>query len=371
MFFDMPLNSVPCTLNAEEFHRKRHALERTSVADFALWGGLVPAGVGAMAELAECGVIGFKAFMANSGLPEFPRADDLTLYEGMREASRLGLPVAVHAETEELTSQLSRRKIDAGRTSARDYLDSRPVLAEVEAIQRAALMAQETGAKLQIVHVSSGRGVAAALEARAKGVDITIETCAHYLHFTEDDVERIGAAAKCAPPLRSAAERESLWKHVMAGNVDVVASDHSPAPPSMKMGENFFAIWGGIAGVQSTLAVLLEDGYRTRGLALEAIVRLCAEYPARRFRLESKGSLKVGADADLCLVDLKAGYTLGEEHLFQRHKISPYLGTKFRGAVRRTMVRGHTVFADGIPTGSASGRLVRPANTYATSRIHT
>ena len=199
MFFDMPLNSVPCTLNAEEFHRKRHALERTSVADFALWGGLVPGGVGAMAELADCGVIGFKAFMANSGLPELSRADDLTLYEGMREASRLGLPVAVHAETEELTYQLSRRKIDAGCTSARDYLDSRPVLAEVEAIQRAALMAQETGAKLQIVHVSSGRGVAAAVEARAKGVDITIETCAHYLHFTEDDVERIGAAAKCAP----------------------------------------------------------------------------------------------------------------------------------------------------------------------------
>src|ERR1700691_3159187 len=182
--------------------------------------------------------------MCDSGLPEFPRADDLTLFEGMREAARLGLPVAVHAESQEITQGLARRITNG---SVAQFLASRPVIAELEAIQRATLLAREAGAKLHIVHVSSGRGVALAAEARAQGVDVSIETCPHYLFFTEEDVERLGAVAKCAPPLRAAAERESLWNHLLAGHVDVVASDHSPALPSMKDGADFFSIWGGIA----------------------------------------------------------------------------------------------------------------------------
>src|SRR5437763_12769351 len=120
-FFDMPLNSLPCTVGAREFHMKRAALEQASVADFALWGGIVPGNRDALAELAASGVIGFKAFMTDSGLPEFPRADDLTLYEGLREAARLGLPVAVHAENHELVSGLARRAQEVGRTGIRDY----------------------------------------------------------------------------------------------------------------------------------------------------------------------------------------------------------------------------------------------------------
>src|SRR2546430_7959811 len=181
MFIDMPLNSSPCTVSAAGFDRKRAALEAASITDFALWGGIVPGNRPALAELAERGVAGFKAFMCDSGLPEFPRADDLTLYEGMREAARLGRPVAVHAENHELVSGLARRAQEAGRTGVRDYLASRPVAAEGEAIQRALLLAEESGAKLHIVHVSSGRGVMAALEGRRRGVDVSIETCAHYL----------------------------------------------------------------------------------------------------------------------------------------------------------------------------------------------
>jgi allantoinase len=148
-----------------------------------------------MAELASRGVVGFKAFMCDSGLPEFPRADDLTLLEGLREAARLGLPIAVHAESEELTQALRRRMVDEGRSSIRDFLASRPVVAEIEAIQRATLLAGEAGAKLHIVHISTGRGVVAAAEARARGVDVSIETCPHYLFFTEEDLERLGAVA--------------------------------------------------------------------------------------------------------------------------------------------------------------------------------
>src|SRR6185295_710602 len=204
-FFDMPLNSTPCTVNAREVDRKRAALEASSITDFGLWGGLVPGSVGDMADMAARGVVGFKAFMSSSGLPEFPRADDVTLFDGLCEAARLGLPVAVHAESEELTRGLAERI--TART-VRAFLDSRPVVAELEAIQRALLLAREAHAPLHIVHVSSGRGVAMAAEARAHGVDVSIETCPHYLFFTDEDLERLGVVAKCAPPLRSAADGE-------------------------------------------------------------------------------------------------------------------------------------------------------------------
>jgi allantoinase len=356
LFFDMPLNSTPCTLNAREVDRKGAALEASSITDFAIWGGLVPGSVANMADMAARGVIGFKAFMSNSGLPEFPRADDVTLFDGLREAARLGLPVAVHAENEELTRGLAERI--TART-ARAFLDSRPVVAELDAIQRALLLAREARAQLHIVHVSSGRGVAMAAEARAHGVDVSIETCPHYLFFTDEDVERLGAVAKCAPPLRPSVEREALWDQLLRGHVDIVASDHSPAPPSMKSGDVVSA-WGGIAGVQSTLAVLLDRGWHARRLPLERITALVAAEPARRFRIAGKGSLQPGHDADIVLVDLDARFTLTADHLHQRHKMSPYLGSSFRGAVRRTIRRGETIFMDGQITASTGGRLVRP-----------
>jgi allantoinase len=356
LFFDMPLNSTPCTVNAGAFDRKLAALEAASITDFGLWGGLIPGSVAEMAELAARGVVGYKAFMCSSGLPEFPRADDATLIDGMREAARLDLPIAVHAESDELTRTLAARA--SGRT-VRDFLASRPVIAEVEAIQRALLFARETGARLHIVHVSSGRGVAAAAEAHAAGVDVSIETCPHYLYFTEEDVERLGAVAKCAPPLRAREERDALWNELIGGRVDIVASDHSPAEPVLKSGD-FLSAWGGIAGVQSTLAVMLDRGHHERALRVERIASLLAETPARRFRIPRKGSLTPEHDADLVLIDPAASFTLSEDQLHQRHKTSPYLGASFRGTVRRTIRRGETIFADGRITAGTGGRLVRP-----------
>lgn len=360
LFFDMPLNSTPCTINAREFDRKCAALKAASVTDFALWGGLVPGNVGDMHDLGARGVVGFKAFLCDSGLPEFARADDLTLFEGLREAARLGLPVAVHAESHEITAALARRALDKGRSQVRDFLASRPVLAELEAIQRATFLAGEARAKLHIVHVSSGRGVALAAEARARGVDVSIETCPHYLFFTEEDVERLGAIAKCAPPLRSRDEQAGLWDRLLSGTVDIVASDHSPSPPEMKSGD-FFRAWGGIAGVQSTLAVLLEQGHHQRGLPLERIAALLAATPAQRFRIANKGSITPGNDADLALVDLGRTFTLHPGALQQRHRISPYIGSEFRGALVRTIRRGETIFMEGAVTAQTMGELVRPS----------
>jgi allantoinase len=354
LFFDMPLNSTPCTVTARDVEIKRRALEAASITDFAVWGGLVPGSVEAMADMAAAGVIGFKAFMCSSGLPEFPRADDGTLYEGMREAARLNLPVAVHAESEELTSSLARRMTGRG---VRDFLCSRPVIAELDAIQRALLFAEEIGARLHIVHISSGRGVAMAAAAQARGVDVSIETCPHYLFFTEEDAERLGTVAKCAPPLRPSEDQQRLWTELVSGHVDIVASDHSPTEPGMKAGD-FVSAWGGIAGVQSTLAVLLDRGHHERLLPLERIAALLAGTPADRFRIAGKGTLAEGLDADVALVDVGESFTLEAGDLHQRHKMTPYLGASFRGRVKRTIRRGETIFADGRITAQTKGRFV-------------
>ncbi len=371
LFFDMPLNSSPCTVNARHFDQKRTALESASITDFALWGGLIPGNIADLAELADRGVVGFKAFLCDSGLPEFPRADDLTLYEGMRQAASLGLPVAVHAESEEITKRLSKRIAEAGRArSDRNdiaaFLESRPVIAEVEAISRAGVLARETGCRLHIVHISSGKGVAAALEARSLGADISLETCPHYLLFTEDDLLRIGALAKCAPPLRKSAERDSLWASVLRGEVDVIGSDHSPCPPEMKQRENFFEVWGGIAGVQWTLPALIDKGLDPIRLAA-----LTSSNGARRFGIDRRGAIEPGAIADLALIDLNASHTVREESLFQRHRITPYLGMKLRGVVRKTLRRGEMIYSDGAITALTPGVLIKPTRKEnATSGTH-
>jgi allantoinase len=237
---EMPLNAHPPTLDAESFDLKRAAAEASSVVDFAFWGGLVPGNIEQMDELAARGVIGFKAFMSASGIEDFSASDDLTLHEGMKRAAKLDRIVAVHAENDAITHALAERAIAAGRTGVRDYLASRPIIAELEAISRAILFAEETGCALHIVHVSTGRGVTLVAGARARGVNVSCETCPHYLVFTEEDVEAIGALAKCAPPIRDAAEREALWSYLADGTLPMVASDHSPAPASMKTGDDFF-----------------------------------------------------------------------------------------------------------------------------------
>jgi allantoinase len=263
---DMPLNALPPTLDRAGLDAKVAAARGAAHVDVALWGGLVPGDMDRLDELAALGVVGFKAFMSATGTPEFERADDLTLLDGMARAARLGLPVAVHAESDAITAGLAARAPAAGRTTMRDYLASRPVVAEVEAIGRAVALAEETGCALHVVHVSSGRGVAAISRARARGVDVTCETCPHFLVLDEDDAAALGAVAKCAPPLRPRAEADALWTQLAGGEIDLVASDHSPAPPALRAGEDMFAAWGGIAGAQLLLALVWSEGAAARGL---------------------------------------------------------------------------------------------------------
>jgi allantoinase len=359
---DMPLNSLPVTTTAGAFDRKREAAEAASHVDFGLWAGLVPGNAADLEPLARRGALGFKAFLCDSGIAEFPAADDLTLAEGMRRCAALDAIVLVHAESSAIVAGLTRRAAEAGRTSARDFAAARPALAELEAINRALFLAGETGCAVHVVHVSTARGVELVERARAAGVDATCETCPHYLLLTADDAERLGAVAKCAPPLRSAADRDALWELVERGVLPIVASDHSPCPPAMKEGD-FLTAWGGISGCQTTLQLLLAHGHARRGLSVDAVARLTATGAARRFRLAGKGAIEPGADADLALVDLSREWTLQRSELRYRHPHSPYTGLPVRGRVARTLLRGRTVMHDGRLAGPPGGRLLAPARS--------
>ena len=358
---EMPLNAHPPTLDGPSFDAKHKAAESNSHVDFALWGGLTPINLEHMEELAGRGVVGFKAFMSNSGIDDFPAADDATLFAGMQRAAALGLPVAVHAEDDALTTALADTSVAMGHTSARDYLASRPAMAEIQAVARAVRFAEETGCALHVVHVSTGRGIAQVAGARARGVDVTAETCPHYLVFDEDDLQRLGAIAKCAPPLRPRCEVDQLWQALARGDIQIIASDHSPAPGGMKSGDNFFRIWGGISGCQSLLTSVLSAGHIEREIPLMLLASLVAQGPASRFRMGTKGCLAPGYDADLVLVDLRQTFTLHDHDLQYRHKHSPFVGMTFTSRPRRTILRGQTVAIDGTVVGTPRGHLLTPA----------
>jgi allantoinase len=352
--FEMPLNAHPPTLDAESFDLKRRAAEASSVVDFGLWGGLTPVNLDKMRELGECGVIGFKAFMSSSGLDDFRRSDRETLRRGMKIAADLGLPVATHAESEEMVARLAAEAKTAGRRGVRDYLASRPIAAEVAAIREACELAGETACKLYVVHVSCGEGLDVVAEAKKRGVDVKAETCPHYLTFNENDVEKIGADAKCAPPLRSEATRADMVSRVKRGHVDILGTDHSPCLPSMKQGDDFFGIWGGIMGAQQFVGSLFAAG-----LDGPTIAKLAGSNVAARFGLDlRKGAISVGLDADLLLIDPRKTHSVTAADLLTRHRISAYVGRTFPVSVRHVWVRGQSAWSAQTGPGSARGRII-------------
>ncbi|MFD1445624.1 allantoinase [Oceanobacillus profundus] len=347
-FFDMPLNSTPPTINKANLDLKKERAEEKSIVNPYYWGGLVPENIADLKDLHENGVIGFKAFMSPSGIADFNNVDDESIFKGMKEIASLGSLLAVHAESTVICDQLAAEKQEQGKTTARDFVESRPIISEIEAVRRIISYAEATGCKLHIVHASSRKVVAVINDAKQRGVDITVETCPHYLSLTVKDLEEKGAIAKCAPPLRDEDEVEDLWASVAAGEINVIASDHSPAPASMKtITDNYFEGWGGISGAQSTLNIMLTEGYFKRNLPLEKIVALTSTNPAELFGLETKGTIAAGFDADITLVDLNEEFVLKAEDLKYRHKHSPYVGKTFKGNVKTTIVNGEVVFTNG------------------------
>jgi allantoinase len=348
-FVDMPLNNLPITTDANAFDLKLEAAARSSVVDFGLWAGLVPGNAGRIDELVERGVIGFKAFMCPSGIDEFPACDADVLRAGMERIAELGSILLVHAEDR------SRLGTPDGPT-ARDYILSRPADAELEAISQAIRIAGETGCRLHIVHVSTARGAELIHEAQKRGIDVSGETCPHYLLYVEDDMDRLGGIAKCAPPFRTALDREKLWWMLRDGRLPMVVSDHSPSTLELKRGDDFSKLWGGISGCQSTRQLLFANG----ALELPTIAAVTSNNVAKRFGLAGKGDIAAGFDADLCLVDLSYESVVRREDLLYRNPFSVHEGQPIRGRIVRTMVRGRTVFVDGTIDRTAKGLFVRP-----------
>jgi allantoinase len=356
---EMPLNAHPPTTTPAAFDQKLAIASQKSLVDFGLWGGLVPDNLDSLQILHQRGVIGFKAFMSPSGIDDFPRVPDGVLAIGLKVAARLNAIVGVHAESQELLET-------HGEPNPLAWCRARPAAAEVDAIRRllVCMRGAGKGVRAHVVHVSCAAGLAEVDAARNKGVSITAETCPHYLAFTEQDFERIGPPLKCAPPIRDARTREALWHEVLAGRVDLIGSDHSPCPAADKQkGEHdIWQAWGGVAGIQATLPVLLTDGLRARGLSLERVAHLTATAPAQLFGLyPRKGAIAVGADADFAIVNPETPWTFGPRDLETRSGVSAYLGREFTGKVVRTIVRGRTVFEGGTVTGKAGwGQLVKP-----------
>jgi allantoinase len=364
---DMPLNSLPPILDGASFDAKREFAERASVVDFGLWGGLVDADPKKLRELRERGAVGVKAFLCDSGVPEFAALRDDELAPALRAATHAGLLVALHAEDDTLVREATARVLGLGRRDPGAWVESRPPLVEVRAVASACAAAREAGARLHVVHLSAIEALGAIGAARDMGTDVTVETCPHYLLFDETDMARLGPALKCAPPIRDAHNREGLWRALLDGKIDLVASDHSPCPAPLKErgAMDVFAAWGGVAGVQSMLPSVFTESLRRADDALD--VRKVAGFvawrlsarPAKRFGLwPRKGTIAPGSDADVVLFDPQGEWTLEPADSITRG-IDPYVGRAFRGRVVRTLVRGRTVYgedAGGAPHGRFIGR---------------
>lgn len=359
--FDMPLNSLPTTIHVEALEAKKACAAAACKTDFALWGGLVPGNLDDLEPLCEAGVIGFKAFLCNSGLDEFPYADEPTLRAGMERIARLpGMVLALHAEDQSFTAELTRQCIENGRTGVEDFLNSRPIEAELRAIRLALDLAGETGCPLHIVHVSCAEGIDLISQAKTGGMDVTAETCPHYLRLTSSILETAGATAKCAPPLRNEAAVQALRHKVLEGKIDTIGSDHSPCPESMKQGANFFEAWGGISSLQHAGAITYSLLRETLNQPLSSIAALLSEKPASRFNLPGKGSIEIGKDADLILVDFKNTEPISRKRLHYRNPHTPYLNLTPSMRVHQTFVHGTRVFTGGKFNCGFRGNFIRP-----------
>lgn len=361
---EMPLNANPPTTTAAALEQKVRAAEAASVVDFALWGGLIADNLDHLAALAASGVIGFKAFLCPSGTPEFTHVEDGILYEGMSRLQELGKFLAVHAESHWITRDRTDQLHSQSRRDRRAWAESRPPIAELEAIQRAVFLAGRAGCRLHIVHTSLPEGVEIVQQARAGGQAVTAETCAHYLALTDDDLVRLGPMAKCAPPLRDRTTQERLWHAVLAGRFDCITSDHSPCPTEDKTrgdGDIWLA-WGGITGVQTLVPLMLTEGVHRRGMRLEQFAALLAANPAKIAGLwPQKGAIQVGADADVLIVDMDREWVVERSWLYSRHQHSPFIGWRMRGWISHVLRRGQIVEKEGEVLANSGGEWIRGA----------
>lgn len=343
---DMPLNCLPATTNVAALEAKRAAAQGQCQVDWAAWGGVSGHNAADLEPLARAGVRGFKCFLAEPGIDGFCRVDETELRVAAPHLAHTGLPLLVHAELPEF---LVPTDPSADPRRYETWLRSRPDRAEVEAIRLMIRLCREFRFRLHIVHLVTTQALPEIRAAKEEGLPLTVETCPHYLHFDAEGIPDGSTLHKCAPPIRSAKNREQLWDAIREGLIDLIATDHSPCSPEMKHLDtgNFLTAWGGIASISIALPVVWT-GMRARGFTLTDLARLLSQKPAQIAGLSGrKGAIAPGYDADFVIFDPNREQVITTAQLHTRHALSPYVGEKLLGTVTATYLRGKPVFENG------------------------
>lgn len=355
---DMP-NVLPPTADPESFRMKADLAAGRSFVDFGLIAAILPGNLGRLEELADEGAACFKLFMIET-TGHMIAPGDGEIIEAMRIISATGLCCAVHAENESILNYYTGRLKMTGRRDPLAHPESRPVIAEAEAIARCIIFARETGCRLHICHLSSQEGMMLIREAKERGSDLSTETAPHYLFLDQRYMKRLGSRLKVNPPLRQPADRAALWKGLLDGTVDLIASDHAPHTLEEKTTANIWEALSGFCGVETSLPLMLTAVNRGK-LTLNQLAARAAEGPARRFNLyPRKGSLLPGADADMTIVELGKEKVLRSSDLHSKNKMTPFEGFKTRGQPVMTLLRGAVVMKEGELPGVPRGQLIRP-----------
>lgn len=357
---DMP-NTRPPTATAELVREKQRLAEAHSYVDFGLYGLIAQDNLDQLLPMADAGVIGYKCYLGET-TGNIPAPDDGMLVEQMGIIASAGLRAGFHAENNAIMQHRIRQLKESGRTDARAHLDSRPVICEVEAINRVAAFAQYTRCKVHIFHLSSADGLDAILTWRWRAIDLTCETGPHYCFLPGERYEEVGSAVRMNPPVRGAREHgDVLLKGLISGAIECIATDHSPHTPEEKLHDDIWQATSGFVGVETSVQLFLSEAVNGGKMTLPQFVRASATNPARTWGLSRKGQLAVGFDGDVAIVDLRREWALDADKLHSRNHVTPFDGWRGRGLPISTVVRGQVVVEDGQLVGEPRGRMVSPS----------